>query len=325
MRILRRRVTVAVALVLALAAACKHGGGGAADNGKSAPPAAPAAPAGPDPWAGSATAPAAPTAVIARPFLYRAEKAGHTLTLLGTIHVGVDAMTELPPWALAALDAAPAFAMETDISDPATVKLLVRTDGKTLSQELGDADWQRLRTALGEALADGMNAMKPFAALSALEMKDLPMTAPMDMVLLNRAKAAGKPVVFLESVADQLAAIEPYATAADIRALLDNAARAKAETGKMVAAYRAGDEAALDAMFDDKTLWIAAGRDPARFGDFVRDTLSNRNRRWLPELVALAERGGGFVAVGAGHLVGPDNVLDLLRGAGFTVTRVTGP
>jgi uncharacterized protein YbaP (TraB family) len=308
------------AVALAALVACK--------STPKAPPPSPSAPAQPAPggdsWAPPATAPAAATTQV-KPFFFRAEKAGHALYLLGTIHVGVDALTELPPWVLAQLDAAPAFAMETDLSDPATVQLLVRTDGKTLAAELGDADWERLRQALGPALADGMNSMKPFAALSALSMKDLPMTAPMDMTLLARAKAADKRLVYLEPVAAQLAAIEPFATAADIKALLDHAAEAKADTLKMVTAYRAGDAAALKAMFDDKTLWIAAGRDPARFGDFITATLGTRNRSWIPHLVAMADAGGGFVAVGAGHLVGPDNVPDLLTAAGFTVTPVTGP
>lgn len=316
----RPRITSATLIALALGAlvACKSAP-------KPPPPPPPSAAPAADSWAPAPSATPPTAAGPITPFFYRAEKGGHALYLLGTIHVGVDALTELPPWVLAQLDAAPAFAMETDLSDPSTVTLLVRTDGKTLAGELGDADWERLRQALGPALADGMNSMKPFAALSALSMKDLPMTAPMDMTLLSRAKAAGKRLVYLEPVADQLAAVEPYATAADIKALLDHAAEAKADTLKLVTAYRAGDAAGLRAMFDDKTLWIAAGRDPARFGDFIEATLGKRNRSWVPHLAAMADAGGGFVAVGAGHLVGPDNVPDLLAAAGFTVTRVTGP
>ncbi|MBK9030282.1 MAG: TraB/GumN family protein [Myxococcales bacterium] len=78
-------------------------------------------------------------------------------------------------------------------------------------------------------------------------------------------------------------------------------------------------------MFDDKTLWIAAGRDPARFGDFLEATLGRRNRSWVAPLTEMAAAGDGFVAVGAGHLVGPDNLPDLLTAAGFEVHRVTGP
>lgn len=277
-----------------------------------------------DPWAGVDAA-AAPAVAPVVPFLWEATKDGKTLYLLGTIHVGVDALTQLPPWVLAKLDAAPAFAMETDITDPGVVKLLVRTDGQTLEGELGPTDWARLREALGPALADGMNGMKPFAAMSALALKDLPMTAPMDSVLLARAQKAGKRIVFLETVAAQLAAIEPYATAADIKAILDHAAEAKGQSRAMIAAYLAGDAKALAALFDDQTFWVAAGRDPATYGAFVESTLTRRNRSWIAPLTAMADSGGGFVAVGAGHLVGPDHVPGMLAAAGFTVRRIEAP
>jgi uncharacterized protein YbaP (TraB family) len=126
-------------------------------------------------------------------------------------------------------------------------------------------------------------------------------------------------------VADQLAAIEPFATAADIRALLRNRDRAKTQSAQMLADYVAGDDRAMAALFDDKTMWIAAGRDPATFGEFITASMTKRNRAWVPKIIEVAEAGGGFVAVGAAHLVGPDNVPDLLTAAGFTVTPVTGP
>ena len=51
--------------------------------------------------------------------------------------------------------------------------------------------------------------------------------------------------------------------------------------------------------------------------------LGKRNRAWVPQIEQLHADGGAFVAVGAGHLVGPANVVDLLAERGFTVTRVT--
>jgi tetratricopeptide (TPR) repeat protein len=49
-----------------------------------------------------------------------------------------------------------------------------------------------------------------------------------------------------------------------------------------------------------------------------------RNRAWIPALEKLAVTGHAFVAVGAGHLVGPDGVVALLRAKGYKVTRVPG-
>jgi uncharacterized protein len=242
------------------------------------------------------------------------------------LHLGVDAERQLPPWVMNKLDNAPAFAMETDIGDAgAMFRLMKRPDGKKLSEELGPTDWKRLQDQIGAGVADGLDTARPFFAMMTLAMKDLPMTPPMDSVLHERAKSAGKKIVFLESIESQIAAIEPFATAADIRALLDNLAYGRKQSLLLSETYVSGDDAKLSAMFDDKTLWIAAGRDPARFGEFLEATLSRRNRAWIPLLEQLATDGGAFVAVGAAHLVGPDNVLDLLRARGFTSTRMTGP
>jgi uncharacterized protein YbaP (TraB family) len=43
----------------------------------------------------------------------------------------------------------------------------------------------------------------------------------------------------------------------------------------------------------------------------------------VPELEQLHASGGGFVAVGAMHLIGKRSVLDLLRQRGYQVTRLT--
>lgn len=313
---------LAVVLTAAALCACKKSAPPADQEVTPAPAPAPTAPAGADPWATTAP-PAAAKPVIDKPFFFSATKDGKTLYLLGTMHVGIDAERQLPPWVLAKLDSAHAFAMETDISDPAVVKLMLRDDGKKLSDELGPDDWAKLKAAIGDKVAEGMDQMKPFTTLVTLAMKDLPMTAPMDAVLVARAKAAGKPIVYLEPVEAQLAAITPFATAEDIRALLGRLDYSKQQTLEMVRAYQAGDAAALNAMFDDKTLWIAAGRDPAKFGEFIDATLTKRNQSWVAPLEQMAADGGGFVAVGAAHLVGPDNVPDLLAARGFTIKRLT--
>ena len=314
------RTSLAVVLVAALIA-CKG-------EARKPPPAEPAPAAGSgsaaaDPWAAPARPPAAAQPVMDKPFFYAATRGDKTLYLLGTMHIGVDANRQLPPWVFAKLDGARAFAMETDLSDPAALRLMARTDGKKLSEELSPEDWKRLQELLGPSLAEGLDAMIPFATLTTLSMKDLPFTAPMDGVLLERAKAAGKPIVYLEPIAAQLAAITPFATAADIHALLGNLEHSRAQTLEMARLYVAGDGDGLLALFADRTLWTAAGRGEAEFAAFLDATLTRRNQSWIEALEKMADDGGGFVAVGAAHLIGPSSVPELLAARGFTVTRLT--
>jgi hypothetical protein len=117
--------------------------------------------------------------------------------------------------------------------------------------------------------------------------------------------------------------IDPWMSPDDVKALLDNRDAAKSLATKMLDAYQAGDGATLGAMFDDKTLWLAAGRKPELFPAYLDAILGKRNRAWIPQLEKLHAEGGAFIAVGAGHLVGPGNVNDLLAQRGYTITRVT--
>jgi uncharacterized protein YbaP (TraB family) len=273
-----------------------------------------------DPWAPKL----APAQVIERPMIWAATRDGKTTYLFGTIHLGVNADAQLPAWLKAKLDGARVFAMEADLSDPKLLSSLQRTDGGSLRLDLGPAHWAKLEELAGKELAAGLDKMKPFAAMAVLEATFLPKTLPMDSVLETRARHAGKPLVYLELAMRQLEIVEPFMTSADVKAFLDNVDYVKAQSLKMLDAYHRGDEKTLAAMFDDQTLWKAAGRDPAQFHTFIKALLADRNEAWIPVIEKLHAEGGGFVAVGAGHLAGPHSVLDLLAARGYTITRLTG-
>jgi uncharacterized protein YbaP (TraB family) len=269
-------------------------------------------------------APLVPT--IQKPFLWKAEKGGTTSWLFGTIHLGVNAETQLPPWVMDKIGGVGSFVMEVDTSDPGAVAAAFqRTDGGSLRADLGPAHWKKLEDAIGARLAAGFDGMKPFAAMTVLLAKDLPMTPAMDGVFSSRAKAAGKPIHHLETAVEQIAMIDPWMGTADLKAQLDHPDLARASAQKLLEAYKAGDGAALGAMFDDQTLWLAAGRKPETHPAYLDALLGKRNRAWAPQIARLHDEGGVFVAVGAGHLVGRDNLLDLLAADGFTLTRVGGP
>ena len=84
----------------------------------------------------------------------------------------------------------------------------------------------------------------------------------------------------------------------------------------MKAAYRAGDVRGLEAVVADKESRLGLGEDQLRL------LLGARNERWLPFVEQLVAEGGGFLAVGAGHLPGTDGLVALLRARGYQVTRV---
>lgn len=283
----------------------------------------PGAATGSDPWASPDPGPKAPAQVITKPFLWKAERDGVTSWLFGTIHLGVNADTQLPEVVFEKLKEARSFAMEADTTEDGLALAMHRSDGGSLRNDLGPAYWKKLEDAIGARMAQHFEGMKPFAVMTVLATKDVPMTLPMDRVLLEDAQEAGKPIHYFEKAVDQLAMIEPWMSADDIKALLDNRETAKTRTLKLLEAYKTGEEAQMGAFFDDKTMWLAAGRKPELFPAYLDSILGRRNRAWVPQIEKLHADGGAFIAVGAGHLVGPGNLNGLLTERGFVITRVT--
>lgn len=260
---------------------------------------------------------------LPRPFLWKVEKAGTVNYVFGTMHIGVDANRSFPPWLWAVLDGAKAFAMEADATDPALLSSIMRSDGTTLDKELGPEYWAKLETVLTPQIAGGLKTMKPSAAAVFLTLQGLPMTAPMDIVMASRAKAAGRPVSYLEEARMQQALIDKWMDVRALKAMLDAPEALKTKNAELLAAYRAGDDAKITELISDQTQWKEMGLSPKDAEKAMDEMLYARNRAWIAPLEGLFASGGAFVAVGVAHLLGPQNVLELLGKKGFTITRVT--
>lgn len=155
---------------------------------------------------GSGSAAAAPARPPVTPYLFKADKDGKTTYLLGTMHLGVDP-ERLPASVYAKLDAATTLVVETDLTDPAALKIGLRSDGSTLDVELGPEYWAKFVAVVGETMAGAARHMSMMAAASLLEASMLPQTAPMDLILVGRAKNASKPIAYLESISSQVSTL----------------------------------------------------------------------------------------------------------------------
>jgi uncharacterized protein YbaP (TraB family) len=83
----------------------------------------------------------------------------------------------------------------------------------------------------------------------------------------------------------------------------------------MTAAWRAGDAATLERLFFDTM------QEPAQRA--VYEAVFVKRNVTMVEAIErfLADEGTYFVVVGAGHLIGPDSVVEILRRRGHRVTR----
>ncbi len=306
---MKLRTAGLVVAILAASTACK--------KPESGPVPAPAT--GADPWQGSAVG----KDPLPHPLFWAIERDGKTTYVLGTMHMGVDPEARIPALVWKKLDDAPAFAMETDLSRAGALDVR-RHDGGSLRTDLGEVYWKKLEQALGPERARGLDGMKPMIPATLLSMRGLPETPAMDGALFGRASAEKKRIVFLEPIEREEQVLEKWMDVRALEAMLDDVPGGEQHSKDMLAAYVAGDEAKIQALTDsERADFKKTGRTDAEYDQQMEDLLYGRNASWVPELEQLHADGGGFVAVGAMHLIGPRSVLDLLRQRGYKVTRLT--
>jgi uncharacterized protein YbaP (TraB family) len=323
------RALLIVTLVTAFGIGCKKAEPDKAstDTAKPAPTAvtptgsgsAPAPAATDDPW----SKPPPAKDPLGKPMLWSVEKDGKTSYMLGTIHKGVDAETRLPQIVFDKLDAAPAFAMETDLASAGPeMQKYIECVGCSLKKELTPEQYAKLESALGKATVDKIQSMKPMVAATMLSMQFMPETAAMDGVLQGRAQRLNKKMVYLENAADAAKVLSRWMDVRALKLMLDHLDEGKKQMAEMLAAYIAGDEKGLLAINDGEKEKALKVYTQAEYDEQQADILYNRNAAWLPAIEKMHADGGGFIAVGALHLVGPKSVNELLEKKGYKITRI---
>jgi hypothetical protein len=147
---------------------------------------------------------------------------------------------------------------------------------------------------------------------------DLSSEAGGEAVLERLFRTAGKPVGGLETIDQQLGLFDRLPEPVQRRFLVQSLR----ESREAPRAYRAlidpwlrGDLTALEKAFGRQT-----ATDPALAALLIGD----RNRRWAGRIDALLRSGKArpFIAVGAGHMIGPDALPRLLAARGYRVRRI---
>jgi len=313
-----------VFLVLSFVLACGDGGSGKPTAAASA--SAASAPAVSASAAASAAAPTASASAAAvapsdrpQPFLWETTKGTAKNHLFGTMHLGTDAEKELHPIVFERLDAASVVVFEAnvfDINPFDAVELAMLPPGQSVKDKLSPGRWKALVDRVGGFLMpeSSLERFKPWMLVTLVLQDMLPKTDPMDGTLHARAKAANKQIVFLETLEEQVAMVDKSMDVKLLDDTLGDLPLAEKMLLELAGAYRGGDLEKLTSLSFDP---VEMKKHPAMF-----DTLLfERNRRWMPKLEPLLDKGGVFVAVGAAHLIGDKSVNALLAAKGHTVER----
>jgi uncharacterized protein len=285
-----------------------------------AEPAAPQAPV---------AAPAAPLP-DADPALFVVRDADTIIYLFGTFH-----MLDGRPWfndeVKTAFDASGELVMEAILPDdpaalqPLILQYAIDPEGRTLPSRLDPAQY----AALGEALA---SAGAPPTAFDRFEPWFVSMTLAVlgaqrlgigsadgpETVLTAAARARRIPIGELEGMERQLQMLDGMPDAMQIEQLAETLREndeIATKLAPMLAAWSAGDVERLAALMIE---------DEDEQDRPLHELLfTNRNANWARWIEArMARPGTVFLAVGAGHLAGPDSVQAALRARGLNAERV---
>ena len=272
-------------------------------------------------------APPSPTQEQGGPALWQVERGALKGWLFGTIHVLPTGVAWDTPPIRDAMAKADRLVLEAaDLQDQQKTLGIFEDMGRSpnlppLEQRVPAKE----RPALLKAISDGgtssqlLSGYESWAAamlLSAASQQALHVSQDngVEPALIAAFKTAGKPISGLETVERQFRAFDTLPPEAQSKLLVQTVHEAKgmkALYDRILTAWLKGDMEAIA-----KEDQIGEQPDPV----VEEAILTARNRDWAETIEPMTGR--PLIAVGAGHLTGKDNLIELLKDRGFTVTRV---
>ena len=261
-------------------------------------------------------------------FMWKVERGGTKIYLLGSIHALKEDAYPLPPAIEAAFAEVEVAVFEIDLQDmtKAAIKMMsagTLEEGRTLEEVVGPDTWSAFEAHVGglgfdAALYQGMKPWMAALTVAAFELTKhgYLATAGLDTYLSQRADETGKKRVALDTAEFQVslfADLSSEQSLAFLRYTLEDLEAMIPEMDRLYLDWRAGNvesiERALLEGFEE-------------FPEVFEKMMASRNRAWMPQIEELlAGDRDAMVVVGSAHLVGEQGVVNLLRKKGYTVEQ----
>ncbi len=212
--------------------------------------------------------------------------------------------------------------LELDLDDPATLMgalmLMNMKDGKKLKDLYTAAQYKRLSDFFNDSLKTPISVfqrMKPEFLIALLYPKMMPCNSAtsVEEAVMQLAKDAGKEIKGLETMAFQASVFDsiPYEKQAEeLLNTIDSLEKSKADFALMLHAYKSQRLDEIEKIMNTPAFGVAENQEIL---------LDNRNKNWIHQLKIIMKENPVFTAVGAGHLVGKNGLIALLRAEGYTV------
>jgi uncharacterized protein YbaP (TraB family) len=279
----------------------------------------------------------------AKPLLWKIEGNGleKPSYLFGTIHLSTPTIANLHPAAEKALVSADAVYTEIPMDADSQMKmvpLLMRKDGKTLSESIGkelsaalDAELKLINPQLDATPFQPLQTWAVTMSLPVLKYQ-LQGAKAVDQVVSERALKEGKELRALETVQEQMGVLGGFSEEENIIILKETLGQLKEDRAKgidgtevMLGAYNAGDDAKLEKEIDRMNQTVAESEHKELGERFIKKLFQDRNLSMAATIGDHLGKEGGkvhFFAAGAGHFIGKDNICDHLTKKGYRINRI---
>jgi len=263
--------------------------------------------------------------------LWKVQGKQNAVYLLGSVHVLKKENYPLPQPIEAAFSNANIVVFETDVDalEKPDVMMKLATkgrlpEGQTLSNVLTPSTYASFSNYLTQAgmpvaLFDSFAPAMAALTLVALELKkmDLDPEYGLDKHFFKLARDGSKKIIPLETVDFQIGLMTDFSKEEGellMKVTLKDIDKMRKDLGELLESWQKGDAAQLEKLLNE-----SMEEAPVIYKRLVSD----RNQRWLPKIEELLQgKDNAIVIVGAGHLVGANGVVELLKKKNYKVQQL---
>jgi len=195
--------------------------------------------------------------------------------------------------------------------------------GQTLRDQLTPAIYLMFsnhvqKTGMPAQLFDSFTPAMAAIALVALEIKKMGLDPEygLDKHFFSRARQENKTTVPLETIDFQIGLMTDFSKEEGellMKTTVKDIDKMESEFGDLLKAWQSGDSEKLEKLLNE-----AMEEAPVIYKRLVTE----RNRRWLSKIEELTRgKENAIIIVGAGHLVGTNGVVELLKKKGYKVAQ----
>ncbi len=268
----------------------------------------------------------------AKSLLYKVGSASSTVYILGSIHLAKPEIYPLDTVIEQAYKRSDVLVVELDAESEesmmamqtAMAQLGMYPNGKSLKTELSAQTYKQLqsyavKTGLPLHMLEQMKPWVVMLQLSVMEMMRLGYSPELgiDKHFVDQAKQDKKPIMALETIAEQMALLSRDDKAYQdklLRYTLESMSEMEPMLNKLSSSWKNGDAKAIEKMF------LLTMQDDPSLNEIYNALITKRNYMMTKKIEGfLKTKKDYFVVVGAGHVIGKEGIVDLLQQRGYKV------